>query len=258
MNAPSAVSIRLIPAAKISGSEITARNGTWCVATPAARAQQPDLGRRVEAEPEQDAERVHLPARVDPAADPLEQEAREEPLVEQRALEVLLVVVPALHPPEDADDVEQHHEVERSDQQEEHARDGGADGRAVGLQGRDRRVHRLEGHRERGREREDDRRVAEREEEAGAERPLPVLQQLPRRVVDRRDVVGVEGVPQPEGVGERGEAGQRRVARQVVEEEPEAEHVQEQDAGREAAEPRPLRTRHARSPLHDQPPLVAR
>ena len=108
MNAPSAVSIRLIPAAKISGSEITARNGTWCVATPAARASSADLGRGVEAEPEEHAERVHLPARVDPAPDPLEQEAREEALVGERALEILLVVVPALHPPEDADDLEQH------------------------------------------------------------------------------------------------------------------------------------------------------
>src|SRR5205823_11025579 len=90
--------------------------------------------------------------------------------------------------------------------------------------------------------------VAEREEEAGAERALSVLQQLPRRIVDRRDVVGVEGVPEPEGVRERGEAGQRRVARQVVEEEPEAEHVQEHDTAREAAEPCPLRARHACAP----------
>src|SRR5213592_1994914 len=81
-------------------------------------------------------------------------------------------------------------------------------------------------------ETEDDRRVAEREEEAGSERPLPVLQQLPCRVVDRRDVVGVEGMPQPEGVRKRGKTGQRRVPRQVVEEEPEAEQVQKHDTGR--------------------------
>ena len=98
--------------------------------------------------------------------------------------------------------------------------------------------------------------MAEREEEAGAERPLPVLQQLARRVVDRRDVVGVEGVPQPERVRERGEAGQRRVARQVVEEQPEAEHVQEHDAGRETAEARPLPARHACAPATDS--LAAR
>ena len=55
--------------------------------------------------------------------------------------------------------------------------------------------------REQQREREDDRGVPEREEEADAERPLAVGHQLARRVVDRRDVVGVEGVAQPERVG---------------------------------------------------------
>ena len=161
------------------------------------------------------------------------------------------VVLPAPHAPEDADDLEQHEQVERSDQEQERARDGGADRRPVGLQRRDRSSASSRGHRQPGREREDDRRVAEREEEAGAERALPVLQQLPCRVVDRRDVVGVEGVPQPERVRERGEAGQRRIARQVVEEQPEAEHVQEHDPAREAAEPRPLRTRHAGAPATD-------
>src|SRR5207248_62237 len=102
-----------------------------------------------------------------------------------------------------------------------------------------------------GREPEDDRRVAEGEEEAGAERAFPVLQQLPRGVVDRRDVIGVEGVSQTERVSERGEARQRRVARQVVEEEAEPEHVQEHDSGREAAEPPPLGARHAAAPASD-------
>src|SRR4029079_2837986 len=81
--------------------------------------EQADLGGRVEAESEQDAEWVHLPARVDPAPQPLEQEAAEEALVEQRALEALLVVVPALHAPENADHLEQHDQVERPDQEEE-------------------------------------------------------------------------------------------------------------------------------------------
>ena len=91
-----------------------------------------------------------------------------------------------------------------------------------------------------------DRGVAEREEEADAHRPLAVLQQLPRRVVDRRDVVGVEGVAEAEGVGERPEARERRVAAREVEEEAPAEQVEEHDAAGEAAEPRPFgaRQRH--------------
>ena len=57
MNAPSAVSMRLMPAANRIGSESTARNGTWWVATPAASADSSILGGGVEAEPEQHAER---------------------------------------------------------------------------------------------------------------------------------------------------------------------------------------------------------
>ena len=80
--------------------------------------------------------------------------------------------------------------------------DAGADRAAVVLERRDLRVDGARRDREAGGEREDDRRVAEREEEADAERPLALLEQLPRRVVDRGDVVGVEGVAQAEGVGE--------------------------------------------------------
>ena len=64
------------------------------------------------------------------------------------------------------------------------------------------------------RQREDDRRVAEREEEADAERALAVLEELARRVVDRGDVVGVERVAQAERVSERAEPGERRIRRE--------------------------------------------
>ena len=59
----------------------------------------------------------------------------------------------------------------------------------------------------------DDRRMAEREEEADRDRPLAVLHQLAGDVVDRRDVVGVDRMPQPERVGEKRRAEQHRVAR---------------------------------------------
>ena len=47
--------------------------------------------------------------------------------------------------------------------------------------------------------------MAEGEEEADPERPDLSCWSVARRVVDSRDVVGVEGVPQPEGVGEDAE-----------------------------------------------------
>ncbi len=90
--------------------------------------------------------------------------------------------------------------------------DAGADVAAVALERRDLAVHRARGDREADGEREDDRRVAEREEEADAEGPLPCCDQLARRVVDRGDVIGVEGVPQAEDVRRQAEPDQRPVA----------------------------------------------
>ena len=79
---------------------------------------------------------------------------------------------------------------------------------------------RADADREQEGEPEDDRRVAEREPEADAQRPLALGHQLARRVVDRRDVVGVEGVAHAERVGgdadpdrERARAAERVVVR---------------------------------------------
>ena len=53
--------------------------------------------------------------------------------------------------------------------------------------------------------------MTQREEEADANRPLAVLHQLARHVVDSSDVVGIHGVPQPEAIGEQRGAEQDRV-----------------------------------------------
>src|SRR5438876_666473 len=84
---------------------------------------------------------------------------------------------------------------------------------------------RRSGDRETRREGEDDARVTEGEEEAGAERPLAALEERARRVVDGRDVIGVERMPEAERVRKHAQAGERGVARGVVGEEPPAEHV---------------------------------
>ena len=86
---------------------------------------------------------------------------------------------------------------------------------------------------------EDDRRVAEREEEADAERPLAFVHQLARRVVDRRDVVGIEGVAESERVGGDPDADRERprgaeavgIRRDEGEEEEEADDVEPDDHG---------------------------
>ena len=61
------------------------------------------------------------------------------------------------------------------------------------------------------RQRDDDGRVAEREEQADADGPAAFLHQLAGHVVDRRDMIGVEGVSQAETVGERRRAQQHRI-----------------------------------------------
>ena len=52
--------------------------------------------------------------------------------------------------------------------------------------------------------------MAERKEEADADRALALLHQLARDVVDRRDMVGVDRVAQAEGIGEQRRSEQDR------------------------------------------------
>ncbi len=129
----------------------------------------------------------------------------------------VLVVAARLHLAEHLDDPEQDHDVDRGDHVEEGAGDERADPvghlvqvRAVVL---DRPVERADADREQEREREHDRRVPEREPEADAQRALALAHQLARRVVDRRDVVGVERVPQPERVRRHADPDRERPRR---------------------------------------------
>ena len=58
---------------------------------------------------------------------------------------------------------------------------------------------------------DDDGRMAEREKEADADRPLALLHQLAGDVVDGGDVVGVDRVAQAEAVGQERRAEQHRI-----------------------------------------------
>ncbi len=55
------------------------------------------------------------------------------------------------------------------------------------------------------------RRMPEGEEEADGNRPLALLHELARHIVDGGDVVGVHGMTQAEAVGEEGGAEQQRI-----------------------------------------------
>ena len=48
--------------------------------------------------------------------------------------------------------------------------------------------------------------MAERKEKTHADRPLALLHELARDVVDRRDMIGVNRVPQAESIGEQSRA----------------------------------------------------
>ena len=85
---------------------------------------------------------------------------------------------------------------------------------------------------------------------------LPVCEHLARRVVDRRDVVGVERVSQAEAVGEDPEAGQRGITARVVEEEPPPGDVQQADGAPEPGQPPPLVSGHRSRPGPASHPIL--
>ena len=71
---------------------------------------------------------------------------------------------------------------------------------------------------------DDDRRVPEREEQSDRDRTLPLLHQLARHVVDRRDVVGIDRVPQPERIRQQRRAQQQRPRRECHQRERPHDH----------------------------------
>jgi len=96
---------------------------------------------------------------------------------------------------------------------------------------------------------EDDRAVPEAEPEADAHRLLAVCHQLAGRVVDGRDVVGVEGVAHTQGVGRDAEPDADDLATDAVlrrhdegEEHAPPDDVQQEDEQAHAGEAAPLLT----------------
>ena len=101
-------------------------------------------------------------------------------------------------------------------------------------------------------DRDHDRRVPEREPESDAERPLALVHQLAGRVVDRRDVIGVERMAKPERVCEAGYADPEALVvggHDEQDEHREAEDVQRDHGEHQAALRRSLR-RELRNDLH--------
>ena len=90
-------------------------------------AEQADLGRGVEAEAEQQAQRVHVPAALDQAEQRPEQAAEQAALAEQQVEVLLDVGAAALDRVEGAVDRDEDEQVGGGDGEQEQRRDRGAD-----------------------------------------------------------------------------------------------------------------------------------
>ncbi len=93
MKQPSRVSNRLMPAANRTGRDRMAQNGSPLATAVPDTTNKRDFGGGVEPKPEEDADRVHLPGRVDPPGQWREEAVHQPPLVELH-IERLVVVPP--------------------------------------------------------------------------------------------------------------------------------------------------------------------
>ena len=115
-------------------------------------------------------------------------------------------------------------------------------------------------------DRDHDCRVAEREEEADAERPLSLVHQLAGGVVDRRDVVSIEGVAQSERVRQARDADPEALVvgwNDEQHEDREPDDVQGEYRGEHRAGANPLPWREGPRDVDDvagdsEPPATAR
>ncbi len=152
-----------------------------------------------QAQPEQEAQWKHMPA----AADQPEQRSQNtdhDAAVAEQDVEVLVdMAFASPHHTITAPERPKDGGIHRRDGEQEHCRypraDRATDGSEIlkiAHQGR-RRDNR---HRDDG----NDCRMTKCKEEADRDGPLIILKQLARNIVDRRDVVGIDGVVQPEAV----------------------------------------------------------
>ncbi len=260
MNVPSMVSSSDIPAANSTGRHRIAYQGRPEAAPEPARTSsatsvavsKPRPNSRPSGHLPRLGDRLHHPA----------QQAVHEPAMVQLLLQCRLVEVAGAHLPEDLPEPGQDHHVDEGDHVEEHTGDGRADPARDVVQLRVVVLHRpgqaLDAEGEQEGQGEDDAGVPEGEPETHRQRPPAGVHQLAGRVVDRRDVVGVEGVPHPQGVGGHPDPDTEGLRAQAVvlrghehdQGEP-ADGMQGQDDGGHPTEPPPLMARN--SPCRTSP-----
>ena len=251
MKHPSIESSRLIPAANNTGRVKIAYQGRLNAAAPPASTSSPTSVAVSKPSPNSSPTGYMCQGLVTALVAPDSSRLR-NPRLSSCASSSRSSYVPAAHLAEDPDDADQHHEIDDADDVEERPRHGGADDAGDLLQDRG-VVLELTGQRtgcrgEQGDQSEDDARMAEGEPEPDGHRPLALGHQLAGGVVDRGDVVGVEGVPHAQRV--RGqpetEAEDLGLAHLVVlrdhdaDQHAPAEDVQQQDERRHADDRSPF------------------
>ena len=111
---------------------------------------------------------------------------------------------------ESLEDIQKDEKIHDRDQQQEKRRDRRADNSADLLKLRKMVPHIARALRHHQRHQHDHGGMAQRKEESDADRLLILLHQFPRHIVDRGDVIGVDGVTQAESVGKKAQAQRRR------------------------------------------------
>ena len=169
-------------------------------------AEQADFGGGVEAEAEEQAERIHVPAAADHAEDGAEESSEEAATAEEDVEVFVDVGLAATNGFEGAEDGAEDDEVRDGDGEEKEGGDEGAD-ETTDFAGAIDVVVQGEGAGGDGDGAEDDDGgVAEGKHEAHGDGALALLHQLAGDVVDGGDVVGVDGMAEAEAVGEEGGA----------------------------------------------------
>jgi hypothetical protein len=163
-------------------------------------AEQRNLGRGIESEPGEEPDWIKMPAtRYESQQWP--KQAREESAIVQQKVEIGFDLrLAAAHRAKRPDHGPQHNQVRDGQHEQEQRRHAGADQAAEPSEVIE--MRRQCGCRERYThcQRDNHRRVAEREEQAGAERTAVYLEQLARDVIDSGDVVRIHRMAQPERV----------------------------------------------------------
>ncbi len=133
MNEPSMVSSRLIPAANSSGSDSNAQNGRPDTTAVPDSDQQGNLCRGIEAQPEQEADGIHLPWRIDAPGHGSEEAVHQAAVVEL-TFQLLVVEYTPAHGNEQPHDRHQNNDIQDGNQIEECPRDRRADQAGVVMQ----------------------------------------------------------------------------------------------------------------------------